>query len=129
MFLSGRISLSGSEFHTVEVQSGGEVTMLCSNFSSSRTQILWFRVVKLSPLHCISQIFQAPTAESYCDGFKNGRFEVTSNQSTIFLKVKQVDMSDSGLYFCGYYIHKDPLIVSTTYLEVQGEIIGECQVP
>uniref|UniRef100_A0A3B4Y186 Uncharacterized LOC111651601 n=2 Tax=Seriola lalandi dorsalis TaxID=1841481 RepID=A0A3B4Y186_SERLL len=113
------ISVSVSEFYTLEVQPGDAVTLLCSNYTSSPSQILWFRVVKLLNARCISHIFKAFDSASYCNGFENGRFEMTSNMSTVFLKIKQVDVSDSGLYFCGYYIRKNPLIVGATYLEVQ----------
>uniref|UniRef100_A0A3B4V3U9 Uncharacterized LOC111226961 n=1 Tax=Seriola dumerili TaxID=41447 RepID=A0A3B4V3U9_SERDU len=112
-------SLSVSEFYTVEVQPGEEVTLLCTNYTSSPTQMSWFRAVKRLKPHCVVSIFKPSESASYCGGFQNDRFNVTSNISTIFLKIKQVDLSDSGLYFCGYSINKNPVIVSATYLEVQ----------
>ncbi|XP_062301039.1 uncharacterized protein LOC134006006 [Scomber scombrus] len=112
--------ISASEFFTVDVQTGEEVTLLCSNFSSAPTQIFWFRVVKRSSEpHCISFIFQSFMPASFCEGFQNDKFEMSTNLSTIFLKIKQVNLTDSGLYFCGYKISKSPVIVSATYLEVQ----------
>ncbi|XP_049923949.1 uncharacterized protein LOC126404623 [Epinephelus moara] len=113
------ICISLSESQTVEVQSGEEVTLLCSNFSSSPTQIFWFRVVRRSQPHCVSHMFKPREPASLCDGFQNGSFEMSANISTVFLKIKQVNSSDSGLYFCGYYISKKPVIVDATYLEVQ----------
>uniref|UniRef100_A0A4W6CWY2 Ig-like domain-containing protein n=1 Tax=Lates calcarifer TaxID=8187 RepID=A0A4W6CWY2_LATCA len=113
-----------SEFHTVEVQPGEEVTLLCTNFTSSPTLIIWFRVVKLLKPSCISTIYTSSRPASFCDGFQNDRFEVTSNSSTVFLKIRKVDSSDSGLYFCGYHITSNPVIVGATYLEVQVFLVG-----
>ncbi|CAK6983509.1 uncharacterized protein LOC122973294, partial [Scomber scombrus] len=118
--------ISASEFFTVDVQTAEEVTLLCSNFSSSPTQIFWFRAVKRSEPHCISFMFEPVKPASFCEGFQNGKFEMSSNISTIFLKIKQVNFTDSGLYFCGYQISKRPIIVSATYLEVQEESDQEC---
>uniref|UniRef100_A0A3B4GNC0 Ig-like domain-containing protein n=1 Tax=Pundamilia nyererei TaxID=303518 RepID=A0A3B4GNC0_9CICH len=105
----------------VEVHSGKEVTLLCSNFSSSPTQILWFRVTKRAKLTCIASMFEPHEPASFCDGFQNGKFEMSTNLSTVFLKIKQVDLLDSGLYFCGFKTHSNPVIVEATYLVVQGK--------
>ncbi|XP_024655293.2 uncharacterized protein LOC112430976 [Maylandia zebra] len=108
----------------VEVQSGKEVTLLCSNFSSSPTQILWFRVTKRAKLTCIASMFEPHEPASFCTGFKNGKFEMSTNLSTVFLKIKQVDLLDSGLYFCGFKIDRSPVIVEATDLVVQDTFIG-----
>ncbi|XP_028419515.1 immunoglobulin superfamily member 6-like [Perca flavescens] len=118
------ISVSVSKSWNVEVQPGEDVTLLCSNFSSTPSQIYWFRAVQRSQPRCVSFMFEAPEPARLCDGFQNGKFEMTSDISTVFLKIKQVNSSDSGLYFCGYIITKNPVIVDATYLEVQAESDG-----
>ena len=107
----------------MEVQSGQEVTLLCSNFSSAITQIFWFRVVSRSQPRCVSQMFRTADPAKLCDGFQSGKFEMSSNISTLFLRIKQVNSSDSGLYFCGFYLSRAPVIVSSTYVQVQGKIV------
>lgn len=124
--VSGWISVSGSESQTVEVQSGEEATLLCSNFSSSHTQIFWFRIVNRTQPLCVSSMFKPAEPASFCSGFQSGKLEMSSNLSTVFLKIKQVDLSDSGLYFCGYIVLRDPVIVSATYLDVRGKIVLKC---
>ncbi|XP_054457049.1 uncharacterized protein LOC129093157 [Anoplopoma fimbria] len=123
------ISVSGFDFETVEVQAGGEVELQCSNFSSSLSQIIWFRVVKRHPTRQIAYIYEPFEPTKFPDGFKNGKFEVRSNLCSVFLNIKQVNSSDSGLYFCGYYISRNPVIVDSTYLEVQEAFDGMTKLP
>uniref|UniRef100_A0A3P8TJJ1 Ig-like domain-containing protein n=1 Tax=Amphiprion percula TaxID=161767 RepID=A0A3P8TJJ1_AMPPE len=108
-----------SESHTVE--SGDEVTLMCSNISTSPTLAEWFRVVNRTKPRCISAMYGADGTPSFCDGFQMGKYEMTSNITTVFLKIKQVDISDAGLYFCGFYI-KHTLIANSTELSIQGKI-------
>uniref|UniRef100_A0A671Y1C1 Ig-like domain-containing protein n=1 Tax=Sparus aurata TaxID=8175 RepID=A0A671Y1C1_SPAAU len=115
------ISVSGSESHTVEVQTGDEVTLLCSDLATSPTQREWFRVVNITKPHCISSVYGSEGEVSFCDGFQNGKFEMSSNVSTVFLKIKRVELSDTGLYFCGFYIKTHTVISTATYLNVQGK--------
>ncbi|XP_045921287.1 uncharacterized protein LOC123980785 [Micropterus dolomieu] len=118
------ISVSVSEFHTVEVQPGEEVTLMCSNFTSLPSHINWFRLNNRSNASCISAMFSSDTNATFCDGFQNSTINMTSNTTTIFLKIKQVDLSDSGLYFCGFYSNGNSVIVSATYLKVQEAFDG-----
>ncbi|XP_031144329.1 uncharacterized protein LOC116042320 isoform X5 [Sander lucioperca] len=117
------ISVSASESHTVEVQSGGDVTLMCSNISTVPTQTEWFRVINRTKPSCVSSMYGSDSKPSFCDGFQN-RFEMSSNISTVFLKIKRVDLSDSGLYFCGFYIDGHTVIASATHLKVQEESDG-----
>ncbi|XP_033992282.1 uncharacterized protein LOC117487733 isoform X2 [Trematomus bernacchii] len=115
---SGWISASVSQ--TVEVQPGEEVTLLCPNVSIHPTQSDWFRVFNRAKPSCVSSIYGAGGEASYCDGYQHGTFEMSSNLTTVFLKIKQVDISDSGLYFCGFYIGTSTVISSAIQLNVEG---------
>uniref|UniRef100_A0A3Q3X1X9 Ig-like domain-containing protein n=1 Tax=Mola mola TaxID=94237 RepID=A0A3Q3X1X9_MOLML len=105
----GWMSVSVSECQTVEVSRGEEVTLRCSNYTSSPTQIIWLKLSEPA---------------SFCSGFQSGQFEMRSNLSAVFLKIKQADPSDPGLYFCGYLIQRNPIIVSSIYLEVHDIVDG-----
>ncbi|XP_069015273.1 uncharacterized protein [Embiotoca jacksoni] len=120
LFLSSLswISVSGSETQTVEVQPGEEVTLMCSNGSRHAIQTEWFRVVNRTKVSCISSMYGFNGPASYCDGFQNGTFEMSSNFTSVFLKIKRVDLSDYGLYFCGFYIKSQTVIVNATELRI-----------
>uniref|UniRef100_A0A7N8XC96 Ig-like domain-containing protein n=1 Tax=Mastacembelus armatus TaxID=205130 RepID=A0A7N8XC96_9TELE len=118
------ISVSVSEFHTVEVQPGEEVTLLCTNFTRFPSHITWFRLGNGSNTSCISTMRSSETSAVPCDGPQNQKFNMTSNTTTLFLTIRPVDLSDSGLYFCGFYMAvngEHEVIVSATYLKVQGK--------
>ena len=120
--VSGWISVSVSQFQTVEVQPGQEVTLLCSNISNTTTHTFWSRLDNNTKVSCISSTYGSNGEAEFCAGFTKG-FEITSNISTVSLKIKQVNLSDSGLYFCGFYVKNHTVINSTIYLKVQGKIV------
>ncbi|KAJ4949250.1 hypothetical protein JOQ06_020766 [Pogonophryne albipinna] len=70
-----------SESQTVDVSPGEEVTLLCSNFSSAVTQIMWFRVVKRSKPRCVSHMFdplQPASFSTYLDVQEDGSTKLLS---------------------------------------------------
>ncbi|XP_038586989.1 uncharacterized protein LOC119912078 isoform X5 [Micropterus salmoides] len=112
------ISVSVSESQTVKVQPGQEVTLSTTNISKLSGMTTWFRVVNRTKASCISIMTKADINPKYCDGVENGTFEMSSNTSTVFLTIKTVDFSDSGLYLCGFFI-EGQTILSVIHLNVE----------
>ncbi|XP_042258259.1 uncharacterized protein LOC121890063 [Thunnus maccoyii] len=112
------ISVSLSESHTVEVQSGENVTLQCTKTYKGQATTSWFRLVNRTKASCISTMISSGTVR-YCDGFINGKFQMSSNISTVSLNIKEVDLSDSGVYFCGFNIYGQTFL-SVIHLNVEG---------
>ncbi|XP_037614607.1 uncharacterized protein LOC119481577 [Sebastes umbrosus] len=121
LLLCSLSSVSGSESQTVEVQSGDEVTLTCNNIFKIPTRKEWFRLINRAKPSCISSMYRSDGEASFCVGYQKEKFEMSSNISTVFLKIKRVNISDSGLYFCGIYKDQHTVIVSATHLIVQGD--------
>ncbi|XP_030285496.1 uncharacterized protein LOC115588964 [Sparus aurata] len=113
------ISASVSQYQTVEAQHGEEVTLQCNNISKYDTQTFWSRLVNTTKISCVVVIYRYGGNVTVCDGYEKGKFEMKSNISTVFLNIKKVDSSDSGLYYCGFFISGTP-ILTPIHIKVNG---------
>lgn len=121
-FVAGWISSSVSLSHTVQVQPGQDVTLLCPNVSKSDNVSFWFRLVNRTQASCVAVMISSRSKADFCEGYDKKKFDMRSNMTTLFLKVKQLDSSDSGLYFCGFSESGHP-ILDVIYLNVGGRMI------
>ncbi|KAK1890133.1 T-cell surface glycoprotein CD8 beta chain [Dissostichus eleginoides] len=98
---------------SVEVQPGEDATLTCFDSSKYDTVAYWFRLLNRTEVSCVALRISSYSEVSYCDGVQKSKFKMTSNTSNLFLKIKQVDVSDSGLYFCGFNIEGIPYFSMT----------------
>uniref|UniRef100_A0A3Q3GKN1 Uncharacterized LOC110005458 n=1 Tax=Labrus bergylta TaxID=56723 RepID=A0A3Q3GKN1_9LABR len=113
------ISVSGSESQTVEVQSGEDVTLMCSGMDKIVRVRYWLKLVKGTDIQCVSTMTSYNSTVTYHDGFSNHTFTMSSNTSTIFLKVRSVELNDSGIYYCGFNKDGRPFL-TTIHLKIKG---------
>ncbi|XP_030285501.1 uncharacterized protein LOC115588968 isoform X1 [Sparus aurata] len=113
------ISASVSQYQTVEAQPGEEVTLQCNNISKYDSMTFWSRLVNRTKINCVVVMFSYRSRFKVCDGYEKGKFEMKSNISTVFLNIKKVDSSDSGLYYCGFVIDGIPSL-TPIHLKVNG---------
>uniref|UniRef100_A0A3B4AIJ0 Ig-like domain-containing protein n=1 Tax=Periophthalmus magnuspinnatus TaxID=409849 RepID=A0A3B4AIJ0_9GOBI len=118
-YCSNKSSAFGHKNLTV----GGNITLSCSNISKTTTQVDWFRVENGTKACCISSLYGYNCEPSYCSGFKHRRFQMSANVTDVFLTIYEVKTSDSGLYFCGFFIKSNIVLGEATYLSVEGKVI------
>uniref|UniRef100_A0A3B3WLA8 Ig-like domain-containing protein n=1 Tax=Poecilia mexicana TaxID=48701 RepID=A0A3B3WLA8_9TELE len=123
LIVTGWISVSGFQFHVSVAQPGAEVTLRCSNMSTYRSQVFWFKLDN-GPLGCISSMLNAESAPSWYDPFQPEKFTMRSDSANVSLRIKPLDVNDSGLYFCGHYFDAFPAVFTATYLKVEGKIMS-----
>uniref|UniRef100_A0A671Y147 Uncharacterized LOC115588968 n=1 Tax=Sparus aurata TaxID=8175 RepID=A0A671Y147_SPAAU len=119
----GWISASVSQYQTVEAQPGEEVTLQCNNILKYDSQTFWSRLVNRTKISCVVVMMKYGGEVTVCDGYEKGKFEMKSSISTVFLNIKKVDSSDSGLYYCGFFINGIPSL-TPIHLKVNGDSDG-----
>uniref|UniRef100_A0A3B3WLP0 Immunoglobulin domain-containing protein n=1 Tax=Poecilia mexicana TaxID=48701 RepID=A0A3B3WLP0_9TELE len=113
------ITKSEFEFHSVLVQPGEDVALLCPNLSKIFEHIFWYKLIPGLNVSRISLISTAGSEARLYDEFQREKFNMTSNITNFFLNIKQVNFSDSGVYICGTKLPSCLKIFSETYLQVE----------
>uniref|UniRef100_A0A3Q3W2P0 Immunoglobulin domain-containing protein n=1 Tax=Mola mola TaxID=94237 RepID=A0A3Q3W2P0_MOLML len=103
-------------------QPGQEIILKCGNMSNYGCSTFWFRRASGNTIQCMATMNQGHGQPAYCNEFKSGNIDMYSNITTVFLKIKKVDFSDSGLYFCGFYTQGLPVFCEV-HLKVSGKVI------
>uniref|UniRef100_A0A3Q1FFX8 Ig-like domain-containing protein n=1 Tax=Acanthochromis polyacanthus TaxID=80966 RepID=A0A3Q1FFX8_9TELE len=93
-------------------------------FSYIISNIVWYKLTSGANVSCISSMSSSNTL--VCEGFQFGNIKMTSNITNLPLKIKSVDVSDSGMYFCGCCNDDPTVLFSPQYLNVQGKLVVKC---
>uniref|UniRef100_A0A096MFF1 Ig-like domain-containing protein n=1 Tax=Poecilia formosa TaxID=48698 RepID=A0A096MFF1_POEFO len=120
MHITGWSSTSVCQFHSVAVQPGGEVTLRCSNLSRVPVFLHWFKLADGPNATIIVSMSSSGWSKTQL-----GRFTMTSNITDLFLDIRSVVFSDTGLYFCESPTDGNPVIFTATYLKVKVNVYDE----
>lgn len=88
------------------VNSGTTVSFLCPNILTEPSYIAWFKQINGSlPLCIVTQFVGDKSGDIiYLNGFKKDHIEMSANKTFSSLKIVNVDVSDSGFYYCGSFL-------------------------
>ncbi|XP_064787643.1 uncharacterized protein LOC135510555 [Oncorhynchus masou masou] len=101
------------------VHSGENVTLQCINVLKTHGHVGWFKQVNGSEPLCITSIWSSLPTVQHQNGFQDNHMKMVMTNITIFLTITEVEVADSGLYFCGM-IDKYFIFTNATVLKVQG---------
>lgn len=118
---SGRVSVSALRDKTVDSQPGKEAILTCSRTCNS-CLTFWSKWVNGTNAVCVSVLIDTDTNPAYCKGYRSGKFVMGVKNSSVFLNITQVDVSDSGSYFCGFYT-EGSLYFTGVQLNIKGKIM------
>uniref|UniRef100_A0A4W5JN62 Ig-like domain-containing protein n=1 Tax=Hucho hucho TaxID=62062 RepID=A0A4W5JN62_9TELE len=108
----------------MEVHSGENVTLQCINVLKKHGQVGWFKQVNSTEPLCITSMWSSLPAVHHQNGFQVKHMKMFMTNGTIFLKITEVDVADSGLYFCGMS-DKYFIFTNATVLKVQGNLFNK----
>uniref|UniRef100_A0A8C1J6W1 Ig-like domain-containing protein n=1 Tax=Cyprinus carpio TaxID=7962 RepID=A0A8C1J6W1_CYPCA len=90
----------------LSAQAGKNITIWCQHTSESGINIHWFKQTNNSvPIAIVYMMISYQLKEihkHYLNGFQQDRILMSLNIKNTSLRILNVDVSDSGLYFCGW---------------------------
>ncbi|XP_067301353.1 uncharacterized protein [Pseudorasbora parva] len=124
LFLLGLIFVKPTSLTLVkEVKRGTTVSLLCSNHLTEPSYIAWYKQINGSlPLCVVTRYVTEREADSiYFNGFKKDHIEMSVNKTFSSLKIIDVDVSDSGMFYCGSFLRNYMKFHDKTQLVVINE--------
>ncbi|XP_052458894.1 uncharacterized protein LOC128017526 [Carassius gibelio] len=124
LFLIGIIFVKQASLTFVKtVNIGTTVTLLCSNILKEPSYIAWFKKTNDSLPLCIATqyVSDKPPDSIYLNGFNKNHIEMSVNRTFSSLKIVNVDISDSGIFYCGSFLTNHMMFHDKTQLVVVNE--------
>ncbi|CAB1351603.1 unnamed protein product [Coregonus sp. 'balchen'] len=104
---------------SVVIHPGDNVTLQCTNVTGAPGHVGWFKQVNDSEPLCIASMYSSELPVQHYHGFQPSHMEMFVSHRIIFLKITELDVADSGLYFCGMF-DKYVIFTNATVLKVHG---------
>ncbi|CAB1351600.1 unnamed protein product, partial [Coregonus sp. 'balchen'] len=108
---------------SVVVHPGDNVTLQCTNVTGAPGHIGWFKQVNYSEPLGIASMYSSESTVRHHNGFQPSHMEMFVSHRIIFLKITELDVADSGLYFCGMF-DKYIIFTNATVLKVHGNLFN-----
>uniref|UniRef100_A0A4W5P2Q6 Immunoglobulin domain-containing protein n=1 Tax=Hucho hucho TaxID=62062 RepID=A0A4W5P2Q6_9TELE len=105
------------------VHPGYNVTFQCTDVNGAPGHVGWFLQVNGSEPLCIASMYSSDPTVQHHNGFQPSHMEMLISHRIIFLKITEVDVADSGHYFCGMF-DKYIIFTNATALKVQGNLFN-----
>uniref|UniRef100_A0A8C1AV06 Uncharacterized protein n=1 Tax=Cyprinus carpio carpio TaxID=630221 RepID=A0A8C1AV06_CYPCA len=99
-------AVKASQIDNISAQPGENVTIWCQHNSDVGKNIHWFKQTKSSvPIAIVYMMISYQLKElytNYLNGFQQDHLLMSLDTENTYLRILNVDVSDSGLYFCGW---------------------------
>ncbi|XP_045081815.1 uncharacterized protein LOC123492742 [Coregonus clupeaformis] len=105
------------------VHPGDNITLQCTNVLKVPGHVAWFKQVNDSEPLCIASMYTSELYVNHHNGFQSSHMEMLISNIIIFLTITEVDVADSGLYFCGLF-QQYLIFTNMTVLTVQGNVFN-----
>ncbi|KAL0970248.1 hypothetical protein UPYG_G00239330 [Umbra pygmaea] len=102
---------------SVVIHPGYNITLQCTNILKAPGHVAWFKQVNESEPLCIMSMYSTKPFTRHHNSAHPSHMEMFIRDGTIFLKITEVDIADSGRYFCGLY-ESYFIFTNVTYLKV-----------
>ncbi|KAF4111478.1 uncharacterized protein LOC131544932 [Onychostoma macrolepis] len=102
---TGFLTTKASQSTNITAHPGDSVTIWCQHTTNTGNNIHWFKQTNSAvPLSIVYMMlpYELEVKATYLNGFQPDRLVMSLNSKSTSLKILNVDISDSGLYFCGW---------------------------
>ncbi len=118
-------AVKASQIENLSAQPGENVTIWCQHNTNVGKNIHWFKQTKNSvPIAIVYMMVTYQLEElkaTYLNDFQQDRLLMSLNTANTSLKMLNVDVSDSGLYFCGW-VSWVMIFGDGTQLDIKGNL-------